>query len=228
MASRKSSPFPRVRVRWGYAWATCRRVRRDFLASACAAHAVRVAGNRVRGFTLVEVMVAAALAGFVLWGVLLTNLQLMRSGVRIAQYAEMETQVRRGLEQLGRDLRVATAIRWNSPSDLTLTLPTGSGGTLQVTYACTAAEGIFFLVPGASSALTAGRTNLVRGIPAAADGRPGVTFARFDRDGNAATADAATKRVQVSVEVRREARTMAATTANSVTATFTLRNKPIL
>ena len=49
------------------------------------------------GFTLVEVMVGALLGGFVLAGVLVTNLQLMRSGLRITQYAEMSTQTRRGL-----------------------------------------------------------------------------------------------------------------------------------
>lgn len=184
--------------------------------------------SEVCGFTLVEVMVASALGGFVLWGVLATNLHLIRSGVRIAQYAEMESQTRRGLEQLGRDLRVASAIRWNNPSDITLTLPTATGASIQVTYACTAAEGSFFLVPGANSSVTSGRTHLVRGIPPAADGRPGLTFARFDRDGNAAATDAATKRIQVSIAVRRDARTMAAATANAVSATFTLRNKPIL
>lgn len=176
------------------------------------------------GFTLVEVMVATALSGLVLWAVLATNLQLMRSGVRIAHYAEMESQIRQGLETLGRDVRIATGFRWNSASDITLTLPTATGDSRQVTYACTATEGILFMVPGPSSSATSGRVNLVRGIPRLDDGRAGVTFARYDRNGSATTADGVTKRLDVSISVRRRTTTIAAATANAVSATFTLRN----
>src|SRR5687767_2245508 len=73
------------------------------------------------GFTLVEVMMATLLTGLVLTGVLASSLQLTRSAVRITQYAEMSAQVRSGLDQLGRDLRGATAITWNGASDVTLT-----------------------------------------------------------------------------------------------------------
>jgi prepilin-type N-terminal cleavage/methylation domain-containing protein len=178
------------------------------------------------GFTLVEVMVAALLSGLVLTGVLTASLQLMRSSVRITQYAEMSSQVRSGLEQLGHDLKIATAINWNSASDITLTLPTASGSTTQVTYAWTSATQGLFLVPGADSTVTTGRVFLVRGIPALADGSAGVTFARYDRDGNAATTDLSTKRVQVILNVSRLARTAAATTDTAVSASFILRNKP--
>ena len=54
---------------------------------------------------------------------LTTHLQLMRSGVRITQYAEMSAQARRGLEQLEGDLRNASALTWNNASDVTLTIP---------------------------------------------------------------------------------------------------------
>jgi prepilin-type N-terminal cleavage/methylation domain-containing protein len=172
------------------------------------------------GFTLVEVLVAATLVGIVLWGVLTTNLQLVRSGVRITQYAEMESQVRRGMEQFGHDLKIATGISWNSSADITLTLPTNSGGSTQATYAWSATEESFYVVAGADSRVTAGRTYLVRGIPAAS-----LTFARYDRDGNVATTDLATKRVQVSMLVTRSAGRTAAATENSVSATFTMRNK---
>ncbi|MBI2498291.1 MAG: prepilin-type N-terminal cleavage/methylation domain-containing protein [Opitutae bacterium] len=180
-----------------------------------------------RGFTLVELMVAALLGGLVLTGVLTTNLQLLRSGVRITQYAEMSSQVRRGLEQLGVDLRSANAIRWNGVSDITLTIPTLGGSTRQVTYAWTGATQSLFQVPGADSAVSAGRVYLVRGIPAFPDGTAGVTFARFDRDGVTATSDLATKRIQVVMNVSRQARTAAAATDTEVSAAFILRNKPV-
>lgn len=177
-------------------------------------------------FSIVELMVAALIGGLVLTGVVTTNLQLLRSGARATQYAEMSSQVRRGLQQLEVDLKCASAITWNSASDITLTLPTSAGSTRQVTYAWTSTTQSFFLVPGASSAATIGRVYLVSGIPALTDGSAGVTFARYDRDGGVATTDLATKRVQVSMNLVRTARTAANSTDTSVSAIFILRNKP--
>jgi prepilin-type N-terminal cleavage/methylation domain-containing protein len=193
---------------------------------------MRISTNRSRapgavgGFTLVELMVAVLLGGLVLTGVLATNLQLMRSGVRATQYAEMSLQVRRGIEQLEGDLKGAITITWNNASDITLTLPNQDGSTRQVTYAWTSVTRGFFLVPGASSAATAGRVFLVQGIPPLPGGAAGLVFARYDRDGNVATTDLATKKVQVSLNVVRSAPTAAAATDTTVSAIFILRNKP--
>ena len=178
------------------------------------------------GFTLVEVLVAATVGGLVLWGVLATNLHLTRSGMRITLYSEMDAQVRRALEQLGHDAKIASDLKWNGTSDVTLTIPTAAGGSTQVTYAWSAATESFFVVPGASSASTQERNHLVRGIPTLAGGGPGVTFARFDRNGLAATTDLATKRIQVNMTLRRTAGG-ASLTQDSVAASFTLRNKAV-
>lgn len=187
---------------------------------------ISTARDRSRGFTLIELMVAAVLAGLVLTGVITTNLQLLRSGVRVTQYAEMSTQTRRAIEQLEGDLKSASAIVWNNASDITLTIPTTAGSTRQVTYAWTGATQAFFMVPGASSAATNGRVMLVTGIPTRSDGSAGATFARYDRDGNAASTGLATKRVQVSMNVVRTATTAASSTDTTVSAIFVLRNKP--
>lgn len=187
----------------------------------------RPAAGAGRGFTLVEVMVAALIGGFVLLGVLTTNLQLMRSGVRMTQYAEMNSQVRRGLEQLGHDLKIATDVTLNSASDLTLTIPVTAGGTTQVTYAWTDTTQSLFVVPGANSAVTAGRIFLVTGIPTLPGGGSGVSFARFTRDGAAAATNGATKRIQIIMNVSRQAGTTAKVSDSAVSATFVLRNKPI-
>lgn len=182
--------------------------------------------TRARGFTLVEVMVAATLSVFVLAGVLAANLQIVRSGVRLAQYVEMDAQARRALDVLSHDLKAATNLKWNSDSDITLTIPTSSGGTAQVTYAWTAASGTFFRVAGASSATLTGRLELVRGISTLPDGTAGLTFARFDRDGAATTTDAATKSVQVTMTITRATASVVAASQKAVSATFTLRSKP--
>ena len=180
-----------------------------------------------RGFTLVELMVVLILSGFVLTGVLTTYLQLMRSGTRVTQYAEMSAQVRRGLESVGVDLQNASAITWNSASDITLTVPTLAGATRDVTYAWTAATQSLFRVPGTDSTVPTGRVYLVNGLPAFADGTAGATFARFDRDGNVALTDLATKRVQITLNTVRSARTAAKSTDTTVSAAFLLRNKPV-
>jgi prepilin-type N-terminal cleavage/methylation domain-containing protein len=187
----------------------------------------KVPDGRVgRGFTLAELMVAATLGAIVLTGVIATNLELLRSGVRVTQYSEMSTQVRRALQQLEGDVKSAITITWNGASDITLTLPAQNGTTSQVTYAWTSATESFFRVPGASSAVTVGRLYLVRGIPLLADGSAGLTFARFDRDGAVATTDVATKRLQVSLNVVRSQSSLASTTDTAVSAIFVLRNKP--
>jgi Tfp pilus assembly protein PilW len=181
--------------------------------------------TRAGGFTLVEVLVAATIGVFVLAGVLAANLQVVRSGVSLTRYVEMDAQVRRALDFLSRDLRVASGLTWNGASDLTLTLPAGAG-TTRVTYAWTAASGTFFRVAGASSAVLAGRLELVRDIPALPDGSPGLTFARFDRDGAAAATDAATKRIQINLTAGRRTGGPDAAGRHTVSATFILRSKP--
>jgi Tfp pilus assembly protein PilW len=184
----------------------------------------RFKARRRAAFTLIEVIVAATVSLIVIAGVLSANLQVIRGGVRIGQYVEMETQIRRALDFLGRDLRAASAIKWNNASDITLTIPAANGTTAQVTYAWTAASESFFRVAGASSATVVGRLELIRGIPAGAGGAAGVTFARYDRDGVAATTDAATKSIQITLTARRSA-TTAVDTTEAVSATFALRSK---
>ena len=177
------------------------------------------------GFTLVEVLVAAAISVFILAGVLTANLQIIRSGIRIAQYAEMDSQVRRALDSLGRDLKAARAIQWHGESDITLTVPVAGGTTAQVTYAWTAASGAFFRVAGASSATAMGRLELVRGIAALPAGGAGLSFSRYDRAGLPVTTDAATKLITVTLTVTRSAPTAADTSQRPVSATFALRSK---
>ncbi|MBM3854783.1 MAG: hypothetical protein FJ399_16795 [Verrucomicrobia bacterium] len=171
-------------------------------------------------------MVATGLSVFILAGVLTANLQIVRGGVRVAQYAEMESQVRRALDQLGYDLRTALDITWNGVSDITLTIPAPGGTTSRVTYAWTSASGTFFRVAGSSSATLTGRLELVRGIAALPGGGPGLTFARYDCNGVAATTNGATKIISVSMTVSRRATTAASTSQDVVSATFALRCKP--
>jgi prepilin-type N-terminal cleavage/methylation domain-containing protein len=95
--------------------------------------------DRRRGFTLVEVLMASALSALVLAGVLSTFVFIAKTGQRAADYSMTEAQLRRGLEQFGRDAREAVDIRWEGAQRLTFILP--SGDTPQVTYAYDATPG---------------------------------------------------------------------------------------
>src|SRR3954465_12895830 len=79
-----------------------------------------LAGRRRRAFTLVEVMVASTLASFVLAAVLSTFLFMGRSGANLRNYSDMESQARRSLEAFAEDVRQASAITWNTSTDITL------------------------------------------------------------------------------------------------------------
>lgn len=182
--------------------------------------------QRTDGFSLVELLVAAGISGFVLAGVLATNLHLAKSGARLANYSEMGAQARRALEQFGNEARLASNLVLNGTGDITLSVPNASGVVSQVTYAWTADTLAFFRVPGASSAATTGRQVLVRGIPAPTGGGTGVLFERLDRAGAACITDAATKFLRMSFTLSR-ATSGTARSSQTATAVFVLRNKAV-
>lgn len=164
-------------------------------------------------------MIGAALGSMVLAGVLTSFTMLLRSGTSAANYSTMESQSRRAFEQFGIDARMASNLVWNSASSVTLTVPnnyTANGN--QVTYAYDSTNKWFSLVPGDGSS-TSGRLILVREVTS-------VTFTRYDRDSATTTADTATKRLQLSLNIRRNAGG-SAVTENIASASFTLRNKDV-
>jgi hypothetical protein len=171
-------------------------------------------------------VIATGISGFVLTGILATTVELTRTGLRVSNYAEMDTQVRRGLALLEADLKAASDLTWNSASDITLTLPQSGGAAVQFTYAWCPLTLCLYRVPGTNSAIFTGRLELIKGVPAAAGGNPGVTFARLNRSGAAASTDGATKCLQISLTVSRTVG-IGATTTSPVSATFVLRNKRI-
>jgi Tfp pilus assembly protein PilW len=176
-------------------------------------------------FTLVEVLVAITLSSFVLTGVLSAFLMLGRSSMNAVNYSVSETELRRGIEEFSEDVRMASAIKWNNVTSLTLTVPDNYTATSnQVTYAYdpslsgpTAQS--FYRVPGTAASSSA-KTVFVHNIST-------LTFARFNRLNGPASTDAATKRIQVTMNVRRASRTVVAANTMLVSASYTLRNKVI-
>lgn len=188
----------------------------------------------VRAFTLVEVLIAASISSLVLAGVMSTFLMLGRSGANVANYSVMEAQSRRALEEFSQDLRMASAVTWNSATSITLTVPNnypGTGG--KVTYAYDSGTSktnpsaqSFYRLPGdhaADSALTtdtarAARTRLIKNVV-------NFTFSRFDRINNPATLDTTTKRIQLSMTARTTSNTAVGASNIILSASYILRNK---
>lgn len=172
--------------------------------------------NRVRGFTLVEMMVAGGISAIVLTGIMTTFLFLGRSGARFQNYNDMEAQSRRTLELFAQDVRQASSITWNSDTSLTLTV-----NGLTVSYASSGGNFTRQINGGAVG-------NLITGITANT-----FSFRAFNLDGDelplstAAERTAAnntTKQVQISMQTERSQQTLAVATNTVLSARFILRN----
>ncbi len=182
--------------------------------------------RRVRGFTLVEMMVGVTISSVVLAGVMTAFLMMGRSGYNAANYSVMEAEARRALETFSSDARMANNITWNSSNSITLRVVT-SGSPQSVTYAYdTSTTGdtakCFYRVIGTASS-TATRLVLVRNVSDFAFRRykviNGVDYT--------ANNDLETKQIQITLRsVRTGATTVAATNA-VLSARVVLRNKEV-
>ena len=94
---------------------------------------MRIRARPSGGFTLVELLIAAALGGFVMIALLSSSLFLARNFTRLANYQALESEARRALAYLQADLEQAEAVKpGTNPTAIgvTLVLPAG-----EVTYA---------------------------------------------------------------------------------------------
>lgn len=181
---------------------------------------------RTGGFTLVEVMIAAGLSGFILTAVLGAFLMLGRSGYNAASYSMMEAEARRSLETFSQEARLAKNIVWNSSNSVTLTV-VNSAANYTVTYsydgsATGATAKCFYRVLGSASS-TSARLILVRNVTDFAFRRykvvNGVDYA--------ATNDLETKQIQITLRATRTGVTTVDTTNAVLSARVVLRNKPV-
>jgi hypothetical protein len=186
-------------------------------------------GRAAAGFSLVEVIMASTLSGFVLAGVLSAFVFIGRSGFRASGVSEMEAEVRRGLEAFAEDARAAVDLHWNNSQSVTLTLPAGASSS-QVTWAYDATtggatSGCLYRVAG-DAASTSSRRILVRNLS------PAFMFQRYkiEQDGvanNTASNDLETKQLQLVLQARRTSIATRGVTQTAVSARYVLRNKRV-
>src|SRR3954470_19477604 len=121
------------------------------------------------GLTLVEVMIAGGIGSFVMTGVLSVVLMMGRSGVAAANYADMEAQSRRAVDEFAQDVRMSSDLTWNTSSSITLTVPdnyttTGNKVTYGYDNSTTGpTAGSFYRLPGTATSL-ASRFVLARNV----------------------------------------------------------------
>jgi len=172
-----------------------------------------------RGFTLVELMVSATLAAFVLAGILSTFLFLGRSGANLRNYSDMESQARKALEIFAQDARQASAITWNSSTSVTLTV-----NAMNITYSHSSTHQNFTRTIGAFSGQA-----LITGVAAGS-----FTFRAFNIAGSEmplgtaaerTAASSSTKQLQISLEASRSTTTVTTATNLVLSARYVLRNK---
>lgn len=170
------------------------------------------------GFTLVEVMIASLLGGFVLVAVLTAFLFLGRSGANIQNYNDMEAQARRALEMFAEDTRQASAVTWNSADSVTLVVDTNS-----VTYAFASGQLTRAVGGGTARPIVTGITS----FSFIAYTITGVQITDFSTAAARITAAKDTKQIQISLAASRTSRTVATATNTVLSARFILRNKRI-
>lgn len=200
--------------------------RTDFMTSS----SLKRSGTRLklRGFTLVEVMIAAAISTIILMGVLASFLMIVRSGVRASHYSVMEAETRRGFEQLGIDARMASEFTANFTSgqitSFTLTIPNNDLSAVSyVTWGYDTSDATnkkIYCVPGNDPTATVGRQDLINNVD-------DMRFLRYDSASaliTSTTGSPGIKHIQISVSVRRTSIGVAAATQIIRSSAFTLRN----
>lgn len=184
----------------------------------------RLESGGTAGFTLVELMIAGGIGSFILAGVLSVVLMMGRSGLSASNYADMEAESRRAVDEFAQDVRMASNLTWNSSSSVTLTVPDNyAGDGNKVTYALDgSATGptahSFYRQPGIAGSGGA-RFVLARNVTA-------LNFARFTRTNVATTNELSTKRLQLTMNLRTSAQTTVDQNTLVVSASYVLRNKP--
>lgn len=170
--------------------------------------------RRTRGFTLVELLVATSLTAILTAAIMSSFIFILRAERSLANYAEMNTQARRLLEQLGRDARSAADVTNTTTTGITMRVPSNLSGTLQdVTYTYNAGAGTLSRQIGGVT------TVLVRNVSA-------MTFNFLNSSNTLTTSLLELKQVQVSLRIVRLVQ-QATTSEYVISAQYTLRAKPV-
>ncbi len=187
--------------------------------------------RRKAGFTLVEVLIGTTMSAFILAGVLSAFVFLVRSGVLIQHYNDMEGQARKALELFAEDVRQASAITWADANNVSLTV-----NTIPVTYGYDSVAKTFFRrVTDPLTSVTSTRLLVTDVTTFQFKGYTitGTPITSFNTAAALTAAGKSTKQLQISLEAARymdnslgrERRSQIGASNTVLSARFILRNK---
>ena len=177
----------------------------------------KASSRHPRAFTLVEVLVATALASVLLAAVMTAFMFLTKSGANLVHYSTMEHEAQRGLERFAQDVREASGIEWTSASEIKLVFESGT----PVTYRLGGTDNTHFIRTQGTAT-----TTLINGVGS-------LEFIGYNLAGvalsptNKAVADKETKQLQLRLKSQRNVVSVAAATNRVLSARFILRNKQV-
>lgn len=172
--------------------------------------------RRRSAFTLSEVMISASLSLLLVAAMLTAFFHLTKTGIAMGNYHDLERETRNVLQYFARDVHQAEDALWIDANTLRLTVEGEP-----ITYLYNPANKTFLRrLPGENDSV------LASGINA-------LSFQPFDITGNQlslashpANASAATKMIQLTVDLGRQAGT-SETSASIITSRYMLRNKRV-
>lgn len=171
-------------------------------------------------------MVATGLGSIILAAVFSAFIFITRACISLTDYSEMEAQARESLETFAQDVRMASAVHWNSTQSITLTVEQ-AGAPVSVTYHYNPVR--TSSAPAATFTRTApdGQVHiLLTGIRSFAFSAFSITTAAVPLTSLSA-ADGITKQIQISLETERQRSSLALSTNKVISARFVLRNKRV-
>ncbi len=192
--------------------------------------------RRSRGYTLVAVLIAAGLTGFILTGVLSTFLFLGRSSANIVNYSDMEAEARKGLESFAVDTREAGDLYWVDSNTIRLTI-----GSTFVNYGYDTDTKCFYRVPitrtGSSGSYTytenGARRRLINRVEDFAfrgyqiNSSTPIDISDLSTAAKQSAASNVTKQIQISMRAIRKDVTVVGVTNSVFSARYILRNKKV-
>ena len=175
--------------------------------------AASAGGISQRGFSLVELMFAMAIASALVAMVCATVIGFSQWSIGLGNYLSMNQQSRTALEVIGRDFRMASLVNEISDDRISLSVPTASGGTSVILYELDTGARTLTRTEGGDSRVILETVN-------------SIDFRFFNVLGVESDRVGDVKVVQVNAEMQRSVR--AATNTNyPISARFTMRNKVI-
>jgi len=180
-------------------------------------------GSRARlqqagGFTLVELMMAAAIATFILAAVLSSYICMLRGFTALANYAQIHQQAGIAVEKFAKDMREVNNVASFTSSYLKVSIPTNftATGTISGTNIIT------WSYTNQALRRTESITGLTRTL---ATNVTSLTLSLYDKNGSNTATLSSAKGVQIDIHLRKDVQSRTVS-EDFRSARFDLRNVP--